>query len=466
MGSRLSLRARLGIQAGLLFLVVLGAFGAVVYVSMARGLRSSTDNALRLSTARVAAAVSFEDGRPVLPSDFENVTEGAAPGSREAAVVVQRADGGTLYSFGMSRDLLGETDLLSGARSGHVGFTDLTAGREDEPLRAYAEPLRDDGRVLGVVAVAQSAEQTAETLGLLRLLLFVSIPVVVVISGVLGYLLAGRALAPVDRITRTAARISAEDLSTRIGRPERDDEVGRLAATFDAMLERLQRSFERERRFVADASHELRTPLAAMRAIIGYGRERDRTPEEYRAELADLDLESQRMTRVADQLLQLTRDESDPLRSHDTIDLSALLGSLLDSSAATVAAKGLDLLREIEPGLTLTGDEDAFIRLLLNLLDNAIKYTDRGTVTVRARLDGQGAVCVTVEDTGCGIAEDDSSRVFDRFYRADESRSEAGTGLGLAIARSIARAHGGEVTVASKLGVGSTFTVCLPAVEG
>ena len=227
------------------------------------------------------------------------------------------------------------------------------------------------------------------------------------------------------------------------------------------MLARLDEAFRRERQFTADASHELRTPLAAMQAILSVTRERRRTAADYELALADLADEADRLAGLVEDLLRLARGETQTDGVRAPVDLSTLLRDVTDSLRPLAEAKGLALTCNVPSGLTLTGDSDALIRLFVNLLENAVKYSERGEILVTARRTTDG-LDVTVADTGMGIPAEHLPHIFDRFYRVDKARSARGAGLGLAIAQEIARAHGGMIAAASTPGVGTTFTVHLP----
>jgi signal transduction histidine kinase len=257
-----------------------------------------------------------------------------------------------------------------------------------------------------------------------------------------GYFLAAHAIAPIDRITRMAGDISASDLSVRLKLPATDDEVGRLAKTFDGMLVRLDDSFKRERRFVADASHELRTPLTVMQVILSVMREKRRTAEDYDQALTDLSDEADRMRVLVEDLLLLARGSAPAPKSVEAVHVSDLLQSLGDSLRPVAEQRGLSLICDCVPGLILQGDTDTLLRLFLNLLDNALKYTLHGIIVVHAERYTSN-LRVTFNDTGPGIAPEHLQYVFDRFYRADPSRTISGSGLGLAIAQDIAQAYGG-----------------------
>ena len=239
-----------------------------------------------------------------------------------------------------------------------------------------------------------------------------------------------------------------------------DDEVGRLASTFDEMLGRLEDSFKRERQFTTDASHELRTPLAAMEAILSVIRSEPRERAEYEQALDDLAEETARLRALAEDLLRLARGAQSAPPERRPVDVSALLGDVVDALRPLAEAKALSLECRVDPGLTVMGDSDSLIRVFLNLVDNATKFTEQGGVVVSAHTR-RDAVVVDVMDTGIGIPADRLADIFERFCRADSSRSAPGTGLGLALALQIVQNHGGTLTAHSTEGQGSTFTVRL-----
>jgi len=245
--------------------------------------------------------------------------------------------------------------------------------------------------------------------------------------------------------------------------PESYDEVGRLSATFDSMLMRLEDAFQRERQFTADASHELRTPLSAMQTIISSILARRRDASEYEQALIDLSHETARMRTLAEGLLHLARNDATQQSTRsEHVDLSILLTDVIDSLRPWAEDKGLHLVNEVpHEGLSIMGDGDGLIRMFVNLLNNAIKYTEHGHITISAQPQNGKLLTVTIRDTGIGITPEHLPHIFDRFYRVDGARSEEGIGLGLAIVKDVAQAHGGNVAVESKVGRGSTFVVQL-----
>jgi signal transduction histidine kinase len=228
------------------------------------------------------------------------------------------------------------------------------------------------------------------------------------------------------------------------------------------MLARLDESFERERRFTADASHELRTPIAAIQVIVGTTLENHRSSADYEQALVDIAEEAERLRTVSEDLLLLARGDRHQPAARERVDLALLLDDVTASMRPLAEEKGLTLKLDASGPLSLQGDTDRLIRLFVNLLDNAIKYTEKGTITVTAGHAPDKQLCITVADTGVGIAPNHVPHIFERFYRTDASRSTRGTGLGLTIAQEIAQAHGGTIQVESSVGVGTSFTVLLP----
>jgi signal transduction histidine kinase len=276
-----------------------------------------------------------------------------------------------------------------------------------------------------------------------------------------GYFLADRAIAPIDSITRAARRISTEDLSARLNLADTGDEVSRLTSTFNDMLARIEYGFQRERQFTLDASHELRTPLTAMQAILSLVREGTRPVQEYRQALDDLAGETDRLHGLVEDLLRLARGDRHQAGELTRVDLSIMLCDVADSLRPLADAKGLSLRCDVPPTLMLMGDSDSLIRLFVNLLDNAIKFTEHGGVTVTGKCEAD-LLTVEIADTGHGIAPEHLTRIFDRFYRVETSRSSGGTGLGLAIARQIVQAHSGTIVAKSAVEQGTTITLQLP----
>lgn len=456
-----TLRVRFAAGTAALLLIALAAFGAFVYVNLYQSLNTAINESLQLSAAQAAAAVNSEDGALTIADSIPDSVGFADLSARGLTIRIIDLDGHILQAVGRYRAAPLDAASLAAVRQNHAALTTRTLAGERDDVRFYVTPIIEQGTTLGVVEVAQSLDTVNDTLHRLLALLLVSIPVLVGTAAIGGYLLAARALAPIDHITQTAQQISAADLHARLALPPTDDEVGRLAATFDGMLERLDDSFQRERRFTADASHELRTPLTAMQTILGVTRERRRTPEAYEAALDDLAHEAQRLRSLIESLLRLARDDAQSELARKPIDLSTLLADVVDSFAPIAEAHQLTLTCAIAPNLWVCGDSDGLVRVLVNLLDNAVKYTPHGSIHVAAAAE-DSLVAMHITDTGIGIEPEHLPRLFDRFYRVDAARSTGGTGLGLAIAQEIVRAHNGQISAASTPSHGTTLTVRLP----
>jgi heavy metal sensor kinase len=306
-----------------------------------------------------------------------------------------------------------------------------------------------------------------QTLEKLRTYSFEAIIVLFFASLVVGWVIAGRVLAPIGRITGVAREIQATDLSRRIRLQGPDDELKQLADTFDAMLARLDAAFAAQQQFLADASHELRNPLAIIRTNTDIALS-DPNPqaEDLRQAVVVVKRASDRMARLVDDLLALARREA-PALTNEPVDLGRAVTEASEEFFAPAEARGVELDRAIAPGVVVMGDQDALKRAVANLLENAVRLAPTGSRIRLAVGSERGMAWIAVSDEGPGIATEDQPRVFDRFWRADKSRSRAdgGTGLGLSIVRQIAQTHGGHVQLQSKLGVGSTFTIWLPVVS-
>jgi signal transduction histidine kinase len=353
---------------------------------------------------------------------------------------------------------------------GDSSFETVVVG--GERIRVFNYPLYFDEQVVGVLQVGRSLVPTIMALNRLRLFFLFIGGVIVALAGITGWLLAGAALRPIERITKVAAGIQqARDLRRRIEYQGVDDEVGRLAETLNVMLDRLESTYRQleeanayQRRFVADASHELRTPLTIIRGNVELLQKMGEFDPATRTEaLADIAGETERMSRLIESLLALARADAGYRLEKQCVLLEPVLEEVFRRAAlfsGEVDFEKGDI--DDAKGVFLFANPDYLKQLFLILIDNALKYTPAsGKVRVEAkRLDG--FICISVIDTGIGIAENDRPYIFQRFFRSDQARFTAGTGLGLAIAEWIVNEHGGHIEVASREGEGSTFRVKLP----
>jgi heavy metal sensor kinase len=352
------------------------------------------------------------------------------------------------------------------AARGHQTFETVALGDPEEPVRVLTMPIVHGGRVVEIVQVGMSLRRAQAILDRYLHTLFVLIPLGVGLAALGGAVIARVALRPVDLMARTARRITAEDLSQRVERQETGDEMDRLAETLNGMLARLDEAFTQTRRFAADAAHELRTPLAVLRGGIEVALRADRPPEEYRRVLASSLEEVERLIRLAEDLLLLSRAIAGPEEARAQVDLEPLLLEVFDAGARLGQAAGVTVRIDTATPAVVRGEATALRRALLNLVENAIKYTPPGGKVELGLVTGDGLGVFMVADTGIGIEPADTDRIFEPFVRLDAARARdtGGAGLGLAIARSIVVAHGGTLTVESRPGSGSRFVVRLPLV--
>jgi two-component system OmpR family sensor kinase len=344
----------------------------------------------------------------------------------------------------------------------------------DDPDYIYAVPVDPPPSEAGrarVVEAGKSYEAAMEVVQDVGAILAAGIGVAFLLSIVGAYLLARAALRPVEAVTTTAREMGEADLAKRLPVANPKDEIGRLTTTINGLLSRLESAFvrreealERQRRFAADASHELRTPLTAIsghaRMLVEWALEGD--PQRAKQSVGVIHREAGRMRRLAESLLTLTRgDEGAPMEV-GRYDLGAVAKEATETARPAASGKVSVDFVPIEHEVTATFDRERIMQAASILLDNAVKYTpDGGSVTVRVE-EENGGVALAVSDTGIGISEDQLPLIFERFHRADPSRSEGGAGLGLSIARQIAEAHGGQIRAESTPGTGSTFTLLLP----
>jgi len=333
------------------------------------------------------------------------------------------------------------------------------------PFRIMTEPVRVQGQRLLVRAAVAEAPARAHVRALWLELLVLS-GSVLVLGGLGGYMLAHRALGPLARMAENARRITAEQLHERLPAERSSSELDQLRDAFNDTLARLERSFEQLRRFSADASHELRTPLTALRSVGEVGLRRARTVDDYREVVGSMLEEVDRLARLADELLTLARWEAgeDKLRT-EAVDLAAVAREVVDQLSVLAEERQQAIEIRTNGFAVVAGDRLALRQAVMNLVDNAIKYSPEGTRVIVETGTMADRVFLGVKDQGPGIAPEHRDRVFERFYRVDKSRSRemGGTGLGLSLVKWAAEAHGGHVELETEEGRGSTFRMLLPA---
>ncbi|HZR64755.1 MAG TPA: ATP-binding protein [Terriglobales bacterium] len=454
MKRRLSIRQRLTLWYAALLAAALILFTLSAIYLMRRSIYITVDE--QLADEMTAVQNLIENAGPsTLP---EQVRAHAELQAGSSLLQVSDENGNFLYRSPRLQKLGVPTQMRKRGKFVIVWF-----GRT--PLRLYSAVVDNEGRRL-TVQVAQDMDDYFDATSRYELLLLIGIPVLLIAAAAGGFWLSGRALTPVDEITRAAQNINPSDLSSRVVVPETHDELQRLAQTLNAMLQRIEGAFRRMTQFTADASHELRTPIALIRTRAEVTLRKSRDDQEYRDSLQEILEESERISALIENLMLLARAD---------IGTEALLFKQVNicdiAHRASAQGKMLAEARQLswsdtipDAPLWVTADSDSLGRLLLILIDNAVKYTPGyGSVGIHvSQLNGHA--CVEVRDTGIGIAETDLPHVFERFYRADSARSRdsGGAGLGLSIGQWIARAHRGEITVQSIVESGSSFQLKLP----
>jgi two-component system OmpR family sensor kinase len=456
--SEMSIRTRLTLWYTSVLAIFIVVLGTIVYAVVAFNLVAGLDRTLRdtanqvISTARVRSLFDIQVITiPELDVFGSNVYIEVMDTNGQIA-----SKSANLQRFSLLLDSAG----LHTVESTHEPVTqDVQTGGAE--LRVLTVPLLVNNQLAGYLQVGVLRGQVDNALSLLLVVLVGGGVGAIVASAVVGRLLATQALRPIDAITRTALAISrADDLDKRIPQVGPPDEVGRLTETFNIMLDRLERLFRGQQRFIADISHELRNPLTTIRGNVDLMRRMNNC-----GDLASLDAiqaESERMTRMVGDLLLLAQaDAGLPIR-RERVELDTLM--LQVYRQVRPLAEGIELIIGVEDQAAILGDPDRIKQLLLNLVDNAIKYTPKGGKVTLGLQRVEGWAQLSVADTGVGIPAQDLSHIFERFYRVDKARSRAagGTGLGLSIVEWIVEAHGGKIDVQSGMGKGTTFIVWLP----
>jgi len=443
-----------------ILVLLLGLFAAGVYLTMSRLLLDEAARSADALGAQVQRLIASTEGDQGVGMDLAD-TVLADQLTPEGLYLEIRSAGGTLESRSHNlgtHSLVASTPGLPPSGFRIVSLPPL--GR----ILVSATPLAVHGRPVGTAFVGRSLAPIDRTLATLRRVFGASLAAGCLLAALAGYLFTGVLLQPIDRITRTARRIGAQSLGQRLRLRGPDDELTRLAAAFDEMLERLEAAFAREQRFASDAAHELRTPLAIMKTDLDVALRQDRTPDDYRAVLTNLREETERLIRLAEDLLWLARSGADTPHPAEPLLLDAVVLEVVDRLAAEAARNGVALDASVLEPLEIWGHPERIQRAIFNVLDNAVKYTPAGGRVAVSVQDVDGHTTIAIQDTGQGIPAEHLAHIFKRFYRADEAapRSRGGAGLGLAIAKELAEAEGGTLRVQSRPGTGSTFVFTFP----
>jgi heavy metal sensor kinase len=456
----------IGFRLAAWYFLVLGCslavFSIVAWFSVQASIYHAIDDELRDRVRGVAKFMDLQIASLSIPEIRDEFREHSVLGPGGDLFQVCDQDGQWLY-----RSVSLENNGVAIVRPGALDRPRFETLRvEGRSLRFYSRRLDVNGKPY-TVQVAAPMHEAFEALDRFRLLLLFTAPLLLIAASAGGYWLSTRALAPVDEISRTAQRISIENLSDRLPVPPTGDQLERLSETLNAMFARLEAAVRRITQFTADASHELRAPVALIRTTAEVAVQRkDRPAEKYFEALREILEESERTSQVVDSLMLLARADSgkETLESAEA-DACAIVREAADQGEKLARNSGLELSASL-PGapVLIQADSNALRRALLILIDNAAKYTPRGgSIKLNLETNKQFAR-ISVSDTGMGISKADVPHIFDRFWRADKARSreQGGAGLGLSIAKWIVEMHHGSIDVESQPGKGSTFHVQVP----
>jgi len=456
---------KLTIWYGGILAVILIIFSSGVYTYFKNSLEKSIDVKIKSIAEVLASSITEEHGGGNVFANFERYLENVL-GKRPKGKFIQIIDSSGKIGAKMN-DI--ETDVIptrfnttERALRGEIVYE--TIDDANPRLRMITMPILDNKKITSIVQVGSSLADFDETMKKLLIIMIISIPTSISVTIIVGYFMAKKSLKPVDQIRKAAVKISSSNLDERIDIKGRKDELGRLAETFNAMIARLKDSFQRINQFSIDVSHELKTPLTILKGETEVALRKDRDNGEY-VNLLQSNLEEiDRMTRIIDDLLLLSKANTQDIKLNiESISLRDLVADVCVDMKIFADNKEITLIVDELADVRLIGDELKLRRMLWNIMENGIKYTPKGGVVNVSSYTNNGYICINVKDNGMGISGDDIKYIFDRFYRADRSRKrESGSGLGLSISKWIAEAHKGAIEVTSQLSKGSQFLIKLP----
>jgi heavy metal sensor kinase len=461
-----SIRFRLAAWHAVLFASVFAVLGGLLYIMVKEYLDDTLLETQGRRARQIAATLlanAPRTGEPYVVSEIKTLY---SPELSDRFIRVSRADGSLLYMSGppndQSFDPARVPPLTPGPPAESTRLVRLIDGRS--LLIAAFRAAAEGGRSY-VVEVGTSAEPVDRFARHLLLLLTLGLPLVVAVAAAGGYLLARRALVPVERLGMKAEIITQHNLSERLPITDTGDELERLSIALNHMITRLEDAFSNSKRFVADASHELRTPLTVIQGELENLAADQGIPAELRDRIGGTLEDVERLGKIVQKLFALSRlDAGEAQEEWIRLDLAALVGATSDQMLLLAEDKNITVTRDAENAVFVMGDRARLKQVVVNLLDNAVKYTPPGGSVHLKVHESSGRGVLEVTDTGIGIPAEAIPLVFERFFRVNRDRSleEHGAGLGLAIVRSICVAHGGTVDVESAVGSGSRFAVTLP----
>lgn len=462
-----SIRTRLTAWYVGLLAVILILFSVLLYFFLSKRLYESIDNSLAVSANVARKTALIQSPRAPLPGLDMFFQQFLGYGNMNKFYRIYDSSGNVgPQSKGVDASQFPLTqEAYTSALAAKVTYETFTL-KEKYPIRVLTMPVMRNRTLANLIQVGTSLEGVLDTLKNLRLFLFTAVPAVLLLAALAGRFFAGRALAPMARITQTASDIAhGADLDKRIEGPKVHDEIGLMVTTFNGMMDRLANSFAQLRQFSSDASHELRTPLTVLKGQSELLLSKTRTPEEYQEVLSSNLEEINYMSRILDDLFVLSKaDESKLPWEFKSVDLAPIIEEICRHGEILANEKNIKIIIAYLEPVQVKGDAHRLRQLTWNLLHNAIKYTPAGGEVKIALQELPEYGYLTIQDTGLGIPEEDLPFIFNRFYRVDKARSrvERGSGLGLSICQSIVDWHHGEIDLESEVGVGTRFKIKIP----
>lgn len=458
--------------------LTLSVFSVIIYEGFSKTLYDDLDDLLSSRAEGVANSIDayLQAGPPSSDSAFASSARDWVEEKRKdpdlMSIFVQILDTKArpiISSKGMptiesiSKDDL--EDILDGDEDFDTVTVEMALGKK-EKFRVYTKPVMEDEKVIYIVQAGGPISLLSLALNNLRFIFFIILPLTIILAALPGVFLVRLTLRPVDTMVKTLRQITAENLKLKIHLPDTKDEIRRLADTFNDMIERLDRSFSSQQRFIKDISQELKKPVSALKEELEAALEKNCSTEEYKSLLLRALKETDGFSRIIENLLFLSQFNSNNQMTLEIrkINMGQLVGGVVEEMRELMEEKGLSILLSSSNDIVLDGDKSQLIHMVMNLLGNAIKYTYRnGRISITVSKVARNAEII-IGDTGIGIPEDELPYIFDRFYQVAKSRRATGRGfgLGLSTVKSIVEAHKGSIAVESRVGKGSTFTVSLP----
>jgi heavy metal sensor kinase len=471
----LGIRLQLTLWYSIVFACLMLLSALLFYTRFQMSLAGSLDTELQLQAQQIAdditndnGGMTIHDATAELPGfDPRDLAPRVPPADVNLGVLVRVLDknGVPFRTTPAFRTLLVPSQSVTQPLHG-LPWQGTISTADEQPVRLYSRALVEDNVIFGIVQVGTSLTQVETILRDVSVELLLIAPVMLILGGLISYWLAARALVPIRRLIRTARKIKAGDLRQRVPVPRAHDEVHHLALTLNEMIERLEQTFTRQQRFVADASHELRTPVAVIRNKADMALMLVFSPDEYLTVFRSIYSETERLTNLISNLLLLARsDEGQMHLVKEAVQLDHLVQTVVATAEPLAAEHPVSVQVNASEPVAVLGDEARLIEVVMNLLENALIYTNAGGTVYLSVVVKDAQAILSVRDTGIGIAQKHLPHLVERFYRVDPARTRTAggnSGLGLAIVDSIVRAHGGSLRIESQIGQGSTFTITLP----